>query len=247
MQSSQLVYDIVRDRIASGRYGPRQLLREGEVAAALGVSRTPVREALARLAGEGLVSTTPQVGAQVADLTVADVDELFSIRERLEYLSLSYACRRMPLPDLGQLWAIQRASVTAQKEQDVPALIQLNTSFHRQLFALSERPRLLAMLALIHDNLVRYRAITLYDEAERLESVTEHGRFLELIEAGDEPGLYAVVDRHLRRPYTKLRAQVEFLVPTSEQPGSADAFISSAGAPFRQEPPRDRKSHKRDK
>lgn len=217
MQSTQMVYELVRDRIASGRYAPRQVLRELDVAATLGVSRTPVREALARLVAEGLVSTTPQVGAQVAGLSARDVDELVAIRERLECLSLSYACRRMPSPDLSELRKLQAASLLAQEQQDVSLLIQLNTTFHRQLFALADRPRLSDMLALIHDNLVRYRSITLYDEAERLASVTEHATLLALVEARDESGLHALVERHLRRPYSKLRDQLELLMPTATQ------------------------------
>lgn len=158
---SDQVYQTLRANVASGQIGPGALLQEVQLAAHLGVSRTPVREALTRLASEGLVSSDGRSFA-VPSLTLADVDDIYEVRGLLE----PEALRRVALlaPDLKGRAAIQKAlddSLAADRSDDREAFAAANARFRLAWLSLVPNPRLVHAVQLYADHVQHLRTLTL--------------------------------------------------------------------------------------
>lgn len=152
--SSPLVVEVLREAILRGTLKGGQLLPQAEIAAQLGVSRIPVREALYQLEGEGWITTRPHRGAVVAELTFAELQEICELRTLLETTLL-----RAALPNLtGELLNKAEAILDSIDGNDDRAAHwgAENWRFHALLYAPARRPRFLAMSKTLHDNADRY-------------------------------------------------------------------------------------------
>jgi DNA-binding GntR family transcriptional regulator len=207
MPSSRVeVYEVLRQAIASGSVRANESLREEKVAEALGVSRTPVREALIRLRAEGLVEADDSGGVRVPDVTAEDFDEVLTLREALEPLALRYAVRNPDPRGMAKLKRIHRASLKALKEDDVDQLLDLNSEFHATLNEMGVPRRLRSFIEQLWVMSHRFRFLALYDQEERRQSVEEHGRLIELVEQGDAARAGTVLTRHLGRSRDRMAA-----------------------------------------
>ncbi len=198
------VYGAIREAISDGSLSLNEPLREERLASALGVSRTPVREALVRLTAEGLVELDESGGVRVSALSADDLDEVFALRGALESMALRYACETRDEAGLEELRRIHGASADAVAADDVERLLELNTQFHAALNSLSGKRRLQNLIELLRDQSRRYRVLALYDESERRTSVDEHGRLIELVAAGDANGAVGLLRTHFERPRQRL-------------------------------------------
>lgn len=198
------VYGALREAISDGSLSLNEPLREERLAAALGVSRTPVREALVRLTAEGLVEAGESGGVRVSALSSDDLEEVFALRDALETLALRYACESHDPAGLAELRRIHAASVEAVAADDVERLLELNTQFHAALNSLGGKRRLQNLVELLRDQSRRYRVLALYDESERRTSVDEHGRLIELVAASDADGAVHLLRTHFERPRQRL-------------------------------------------
>src|SRR5674476_161296 len=124
------VYRMVTEMIASGELAPGARLREQTLAETIGVSRTPVREALGRLSAEGVVELTPNRGAQVVSFSAEDVNAMFDVRSRLEPQAVALAVPRLSPEDLDQIleWSKEMGKLAASG-RDLERLNALNSSF----------------------------------------------------------------------------------------------------------------------
>ena len=199
------VYGALREAISDGSMRANEPLREERLAVALGVSRTPVREALVRLSAEGLVETDGSGGLRVTDLRADDLDEVFALRSVLESLALRYACEVHNAAGMAELRRIHAASVEAVAADDVERLLELNTEFHSALNRFAGKPRLQNFIELLRDQSRRYRVLALYDRAERQQSVREHGQLAELVAAGKAAEAVELLRLHFERPQQRLR------------------------------------------
>ena len=130
--SSDFVYLDLRGKIVSKELKPSQRLLEVKIATEMGVSRTPVREALRRLANEGLVKIVPNSGARVAAPTVNEMENAYNVREYLESLSVELACRNgMDRRVLERLEEVLRSEESAFENKDLDAFLEANNTFHR--------------------------------------------------------------------------------------------------------------------
>jgi DNA-binding GntR family transcriptional regulator len=200
------VYEVLREAIASGSLRPNEPLREERVAEALGVSRTPVREALIRLLAEGLIEADGAGGARVPDVTGEDYEEVLTLRAALEPLALRYAVRHPDPACIAKLRQIHRASRAALAQDDVEQLLELNTQFHGALNDMGVPRRLRAFIEQLWAMSQRFRFLALYDQDERRQSVEEHGQLIELVEQGDAARAGAVLTRHLERSRDRMAA-----------------------------------------
>ena len=126
-----LVHRVLRERIVSLDLAPGAAVSEGDLAAELGVSRTPVRESLILLAEEGLIHVYPQLGSFVARIDVQQVRDAQFIREAVELAALHAAAARATAADIAAL----RALIAAQREADATTFVTLDDDFHRSLMA----------------------------------------------------------------------------------------------------------------
>jgi DNA-binding GntR family transcriptional regulator len=172
-----------------------------ELAERLGVSRTPVREALTRLGAEGLVEIAPNRGARVATWTVAELEGVFDLRASLEPQLTGFAVARAGAEDVDALDELARRMLAVGcpgPGQDLDALVPLNRAFHDRLVALADHPALaVALAAAIHPPIV-LRNFHAYDEASLRRSLAHHAEIVAAVRAGDPAWAQAVMTAHIR-------------------------------------------------
>lgn len=198
--AESLVYRSVRKRIISGEYPGGTHLSTESLAASLGVSRTPVREALRRLQVEGLVEQHANRGAFVASWTRDDVDEVFNLRVLLESHACEHAAQRIG-PD-----AIARLRELAHQMEDaaansaagrVGALTTLNDAFHRLILEECGQPRLTHILHRLVDMSMVMRTFATYSKEELLRSMEHHRELVAAFENHDATWAGSVMRSHL--------------------------------------------------
>jgi DNA-binding GntR family transcriptional regulator len=191
----------VRELILRGDFPPGARLGEVELAERLGVSRTPVREALGRLAAEGLVEIAPNRGARVTSWTVAELEDVFDLRTALEPRLTALAVPRADAVAVAALEELAGAMLVVGApgpDQDLDALVPLNRTFHGRLVALADQPAMAGALAsAIHAPIV-LRNFHTYDEASLLRSVAHHVEIVAAVRANDPAWAQAVMTAHIR-------------------------------------------------
>jgi DNA-binding GntR family transcriptional regulator len=194
------VLEVLRELILSAQLAPGSRLGEVELGERLGVSRTPVREALTRLAAEGLVEIVANRGARVATWTVAELEGVFDLRASLEPQLTGFAVPNATESDIAELDGLAARMVEVGRpgpDQDLDALVPLNRAFHDRLIALAAHPTLAtALAAAIHPPIVR-RNFHAYDEASLRRSLGHHLEIVAAVRAGDPAWAQAVMTAHI--------------------------------------------------
>jgi len=171
----------LREKILRGQYKEGQPLRQDALAAELGVSRIPVREALRQLEAEGLVTFSSHVGAVVSSLSLAEIEELFELRGLLESEVLRIAIPRLTSGDLDRADAILNAYEAAFERHDVAQWGALNWRFHSTLLAAANRPLTLGVLGNLHNQSDRYMRMQLALTRGEGRASGEHRAILEAV------------------------------------------------------------------
>src|SRR3954468_4333746 len=187
-RASERAVGAVRELILRGDLTAGTRLGEVELAERLGVSRTPVREALGRLAAEGLVEIVPNRGARVSSWTVAELEGVFDLRAALEPRLTALAVPRATAADLHSLDALATAMLTVGcpgPGQDLDALFPLNREFHGRLVALAGHPGMANALAGAVRAPIVLRNFHTYDDASLRRSLAHHVEIVAAIRAGD--------------------------------------------------------------
>ncbi len=213
------VYAQLRDGIRAGRFRPSDRLLEEEIAATLAVSRTPVREALGRLASEGLlVPRAAGGGYMLPVLTEADIAEIFEVRLLLEPHAAGRAARELSAASLAALEAAVAAERAAQRSGDTAAFIAANSEFRRILFGAVGR-RLRQCIENFDDHVQYVRLLTLNDPATQALVVAGQERLMTALRAGDGEAAAEAMRAH----DLAARRAIEALFRTAslEQPSEA--------------------------
>lgn len=211
------VLEEVRRRIVVGVYAPGERLFEDQIAADLGVSRNPVREALQALSGEGFIDLEPRRGARVAVVSPKQALELFEVREVLEGLVASLAASRRTAAELDEMHAVVDLGTRAAEQGTLAELPGLNTRFHGLLSAAAQN----TMLA---DAIDRLRHLIEWIYSQRIamrapQSWEEHRQIVDAIANGDS----AVAERVARTHIAKARDAYVDLDAARHEPSSATA------------------------
>ena len=199
--ASDRAYAEIRGLILAGDASPGTPLREEALADIVGVSRTPIREALRRLESELYASRTPGGRLVVADWNSDDVAEIFALRAMLEGHAAARAARRMTAAGLAELKLCNAAieAAVAQPQPDIARFLTENRRFHDLILSASSSARLATMLAgLVEQPIVR-RTAARYDRADLARSAHEHGQMIQAFTARDEDWARAVMTAHIRR------------------------------------------------
>ena len=193
-------YGGIRQGILSGAHAPASHLREEELAAATGVSRTPVREALRRLAAEGLVELTPNRGVRVAAWSERDLQEIFELRALLESYGARLAAGRVTAPAVAELAALAAAMEQAARSRARDRLEQvaeINNRFHQGVLAAAANERLVALLGhVVQVPLVRH-TFRRYAPAELGRSLAQHREILEALRHRDPAWAESAMRSHI--------------------------------------------------
>lgn len=194
---TQRVYGWLRNEILTGRLNQGDRIVEPAIAEQLGVSATPVREALRLLAGDGLVVTDGWKGARVVELTQEEIRQCFEVRRGLEALVLREAMPRLTKQDTDALLALAHDTVKA-KSQPAEELFHLDRRFHRFLLDKAGNKWLSAFLDTLGDVLTVAR-LPLFRVADVEQTTREHVGIAEAIQRGDLPLAERLLDAHIER------------------------------------------------
>ena len=186
---------ILRDHILKGRYPPNSFIRQELIAQELGVSRIPVREALAQLEAEGLVIREKFRGALVPELSVTEIQEIYDLRLMIEPYLLREATTRMTPAHIAELREIVERS---RRAEDVALWAGLNVDFHRTLYRFAERPLAMQVLENLLVRADRYLKMQRFLSAEtQSESDAQHQRILEFVAASDTDAAAGALRDHI--------------------------------------------------
>lgn len=177
----EIVYEAIRDAIVTHALKPGERLMETELAEEMGVSRTPVREAIRKLELEGYVVMIPRKGAYVAGLSIKDINEVFEIRAALEALAAALAARRATPEEIEEMQRIVVTEADQFKTNDLMKTIEADTRFHELIYIASRNTRLLAMIKDIREQVQRFRTTTLAVPGRLKFAIGEHRRLVEAI------------------------------------------------------------------
>lgn len=199
------VLERVRTGIVSGRTSPGTIFSVPALAGELGVSTTPVREALLELARDGLITPLRNRGFRVEAMSVAELDNLFALRELLETYALE-AVARMRITDTGELRLRADAVADAVQDGDVPRYLAADRAFHAALVARADNPRLTRMVLALRDDMRLYGIDSPEGRARQVASVKEHYEMIEVAERGEVAKAAPLVSRHIMswKPLFKL-------------------------------------------
>jgi DNA-binding GntR family transcriptional regulator len=187
-------YESLRDRILSGQLQPGTALVQSSLAAELGISMTPVREALLNLASEGLVTSTAHRGAVVSVLDINDAREIHRIRLLLEPEAV-----RLAVPEAtDELLDRAEAIIDMMHDESGPDWIAHNFELHSLLVAPANSPRLLSMLRVLQDAAQRYVGVALTNRHDTPPPEDEHRRILAAYRRRDVDAAVAAITDHIR-------------------------------------------------
>ncbi|MBA2514705.1 MAG: GntR family transcriptional regulator [Solirubrobacterales bacterium] len=211
MSVAEQAYAFAKERILDGRYTGGELISEGDVAAGVGVSRTPVREAFLRLETEGLLRLYPKRGALVVPVSAAEVESVMETRLVVEQFAIEKVIRSQT--DLGSK---PREAITRQEElaacDDERNFVETDREFHRIFVAAAGNPILLQLHDSLRDRQSRMMLAALARDADRLHQVLqEHRSLADAVEAGDADAARSLLDTHLHGTLALLRSASKLL------------------------------------
>ena len=192
-----MVFTKIREDILSGKYVEGEELKEISIGQDLGVSRTPVREALRQLELEGLVKIIPNKGAYVAGISNKDVHDIYMIRSYLEGLCARWACENITQEQIDAIEEVIYLSEFHVKKKHFEQIVELDTKFHELLYASCGSKILGHLLRDYHQYVHSIRKITLSDPARAENSNAEHSAILEAIRNRDADNAEKLAHEHI--------------------------------------------------
>lgn len=193
------VFESIREDILSGRYKQNTELKEAAIGAELGVSRTPVREALRQLELEGLVTIIPNRGAYVNMITAKDVQDIYIIRSMLEGLCARWATENITKDQLEGLEETLCLSEYHTQKKNYEKLYELDSLFHEQMYSASNSRILNHVLSDFHDYVKMVRKATISSNTRSVKSTEEHRAIFEAIRSKDADRAEELAKHHVKR------------------------------------------------
>lgn len=204
-----VVFNTLREAILKGELKPGERLMELQLAAKLGVSRTPIREAIRMLEQEGLAVTIPRKGAEVAKMTAKDMEDVLQIRESLEELAATLACKKITDDQLTELAERMQEFEDATKTGNVKKIAEADVSFHDVIYNATNNPKLVTMLNNLREQIYRYRVEYLKDESSYPLLLEEHRAIVEGLMSKDKDMVKEMMHRHISNQAVAVRAMIQ--------------------------------------
>ena len=181
-----VVFNTLRRAILKGELKPGERLMEITLADKLGVSRTPIREAIRKLELEGLVVMAPRKGAKVASITERDLNDVLEVRKGMEVLAISLACKRITGEELEKLETIEQSFQKLIESGNLTELAEMDVKFHDTIYQATNNQRLVQLLNNLREQMYRYRMEYLKDIAVRRTLAEEHKAICRALRERDE-------------------------------------------------------------
>lgn len=191
------VYEHLRDQILNHTIQPSSRLVEAQIAKDLGISRTPVREALHLLEKDGFIESIPRVGYRVKKLEWGELDEIFEIRRVNETLVCRWAIQKIDGKTIRALEDNIRLTESALKEKDAELFLKCDEEFHENMGLAAGSKHLFELCQQLRRLMLRYRAESIKTTASIKNALDGHRRMVECLKEKDEQGLVAALIDHL--------------------------------------------------
>lgn len=192
-----VVFNTLRQAILRGELKPGERLMEIQLANKLGVSRTPIREAIRKLELEGLVLMIPRKGAEVAEITEKSLKDVLEIRRALEELAVRLACEKITKEELKELKKAGDDFKKVLKSQDITEVAEADVRFHDVIYMATDNPKLIQLLNNFREQMYRFRVEYLKKDEVRPQLLAEHDEIIKYITEGNKEEAARVVTRHI--------------------------------------------------
>jgi DNA-binding GntR family transcriptional regulator len=203
---SERIAETIRNNILKGVIKPGERLVEPKLSEQLGISRTPIREALRHLENEGFIEIIPRRGAIVTEITDKDVDEIFVIKIRLEALAARLAAERMAKDDIDKMKDL--ASKVKEGSSKVTHMVNWNSDFHDMFIKKCGNERLIKILESLQQQFKRATVFSFSETGRTQEVAKEHASIIEAFENRDREKVEKLVETHNRNGWEFIRAKV---------------------------------------
>jgi DNA-binding GntR family transcriptional regulator len=199
-----IVFETLREAIIAGQLRPGERLMEVQIAEELGVSRTPVREAIRKLELEEFVVMVPRKGAYVAGISIKDITDVFEIRRALEGLSAELAAERMTEEELDELESIMVSTAETTERLDVVSAVDMDTGFHQVLYEASRNEKLRGMLYHLREQIQRFRTQSLGRPGRLQRALVEHQGIVDALRSRDSELARQLAEQHIDNAESEL-------------------------------------------
>ena len=193
----EVVSEALREAIHNGTLKPGERLMEIQLAEELGVSRTPIREAIRRLELEGFLVMVPRRGTYVADISIRDINEVFEIRKALDVLAAGLAAERITEEELEQLERLLVEIGEYIDNGDADGIVVADGKFHDILYRASRNDRLVGIINNLREQFTRFRSISMAYPGRIQNTLEEHRRLVEAIGQRDAEQAQQCAREHL--------------------------------------------------
>ncbi len=192
-----VVFNTLRQAILRGELKPGERLMEVKLANQLGVSRTPIREAIRKLELDGLVLITPRRGAEVAQITEKSLHDVLEVRRSLEALAVQLACERIDSQGIMDLKKAERDFKKLLGNDDITVVAEADVAFHDVIYMATDNQRLIQLLSNFREQMYRYRVEYLKRKESHPKLLEEHHEILCAIENGDVTTATRITCQHI--------------------------------------------------
>lgn len=193
----EVVFESVRGAIISGALKPGERLMEVQLAEKLGVSRTPIREAIRKLELEGLVIMIPRKGAYVADLSIKDITEVLEIRAALEGLASGLAALRITEEEIDQIELNAKQFHKAIEDNDFDGIVQADIEFHDNIFKATRNEKLMQINNNLREQVQRFRIMYISKSNKSMDLARDHYEIAEAISKRDIDAAERIARKHI--------------------------------------------------
>lgn len=204
-----VVFNTLREAILKGDLKPGERLMELQLASKLGVSRTPIREAIRMLEQEGLAVTMPRRGAEVAKMTLKDMEDVLEIREALDELAVRIACNKITEEQMKRLIEVKEAFEASTKSGDVKKIAEADVKFHDIIYEATDNPKLVTMLNNLREQVYRYRVEYIKNPNNYPTLIAEHEAIVDGVKNRDVSKAAAAMHLHVENQALAVKAVIQ--------------------------------------
>ena len=205
----EVVCESLREAIRNGVLKPGERIMEIQLAEELGVSRTPVREAIRKLELEGYVVMMPRRGTYVASMSIRDINEIFELRTALESLSNGLAADHITDEELEHLQRLLVIIGGYIKEGNIEKIVETDIEFHDMMYHAARNTRLVGIISNLRDQLTRFRTLSMSYPGRLEATIEEHRLIVEAIARGDRKAASKAAERHMENSEKTLLKAME--------------------------------------
>ena len=193
-----VIFVTLREAIIAGELKPGERLMEVHLSEKMGVSRTPVREAIRKLELEGLVDMIPRKGAHVAELSVKDIMDVLEVRASMDGLATSLSALRITEEEINELKHVYSQFINCVEKENLQGTIKKDAEFHDIIYRSSRNEKLIQIVNNLRDQVQRFRVIYLKGFGSSKELIKEHGEIVDAIINRDVEMAQKVAEKHIK-------------------------------------------------